>query len=83
MKTSLVLDADLIRKAALLTGTKEKAALVRLGLEALIARESARRLAELNGTEKKLCAPRRRRARARRSSRLLVLTSSAVVEDEI
>ena len=61
MKTSLVLDADLIRKAALLAGTKEKAALVRLGLEALIARESARRLAELGGTEKNLRAPRRRR----------------------
>lgn len=61
MKTSLVLDADLIRKAAQLTGTKEKAALVRLGLEALIARESARRLAELGGTEKKARVPRRRR----------------------
>jgi hypothetical protein len=30
----------------------EKTSLVRLGLEALIARESARRLADLGGTEK-------------------------------
>ncbi len=62
MKTNLIIDDDLIRTAARLTGTKEKASLVRLGLEALIARESARRLADLGGTEKQLRAPRRRRA---------------------
>jgi hypothetical protein len=37
--------------------------LVRLGLEALIAKESARRLAHLGGTEKHLRAIRRRRPR--------------------
>ena len=62
MKTNRVIDAELIRKAARLTGTKEKAALVRLGLEALIARESARRLADLGASEKQLRAPRRRRS---------------------
>jgi hypothetical protein len=44
-----------------LTGIREKTALVRAGLEALIARESARRLAALGGTEKKLKRARRRR----------------------
>jgi hypothetical protein len=44
-----------------LTGIKEKTSLVKLGLEALIARESAKRLAKLGGTDKKLEAiPRRR-----------------------
>jgi len=46
-----------------LTGIKEKTSLVRLGLEALIARESSKRLAKLGGTEKKLAViPRRRSA---------------------
>ena len=48
-------------RAADLTGIKEKTSLVRLGLEALIARESAQRLAALGGTEKQLeMIPRRR-----------------------
>jgi hypothetical protein len=51
----------LIRQAAKLTGISEKTALVRMGLEALIARESARRLAQLGGTEKRLSRIRRRR----------------------
>jgi Arc/MetJ family transcription regulator len=61
MRTTLNIDDDLIKKAAGLTGIKEKTALVRLGLEALIARESANRLAKLGGTEKKLKTPPRRR----------------------
>ena len=45
-----------------MTGIKEKTSLVKLGLEALIARESAKRLAALAGTEKQLeMIPRRRR----------------------
>jgi len=62
MKTHLIIDDDLVRQAARLTGMTEKSSLVRLGLEALIARESARRLADLGGTERGLRAPRRRRA---------------------
>lgn len=54
MRTTLNVDDTLIAKAAKLTGTTEKTKLVRRGLEALIARESARRLAALGGTEKKL-----------------------------
>jgi len=50
-------------EAARLTGIKEKTTLVRKGLEALIAQESARRLAALGGTEKDLKpVPRRRSA---------------------
>ena len=53
----------MLEKASRLTGVSEKTALVRLGLEALIARESSRRLARLGGTEKGLKAiPRRRSA---------------------
>lgn len=44
-RTTINLDDELIKKAAELTGRREKPALVRLGLEALTARESARRLA--------------------------------------
>ena len=54
MRTTLNIDDNLIKKTQKLTGIKEKTALVRLGLEALIARESAKRLAKLGGTEKQL-----------------------------
>ncbi|MCK4415213.1 MAG: type II toxin-antitoxin system VapB family antitoxin [Candidatus Eisenbacteria sp.] len=61
MRTTLNIDDALLEKAARLTGVKEKTSLVRMGLLALIARESARRLAELGGTEKRLRPIRRRR----------------------
>lgn len=51
MRTTLALDEDLVLEAQRLTGTKEKAALVRQALVALIERESARRLAQLAGSE--------------------------------
>lgn len=61
MRTTLNLEDDLLDKARKLTGIREKTSLVRLGLEALISRESAKRLAKLGGTEKKLrMIPRRR-----------------------
>jgi Arc/MetJ family transcription regulator len=63
MRTTLNIEDKLLDRAAKLTGIKEKTSLVRLGLEALIARESSKRLAELGGTEKKLdTVPRRRSA---------------------
>lgn len=62
MRTTLALDDELIAKAQAFTGVKEKSALVREALKALIERESARRLARLGGTQSKLKAPRRRRA---------------------
>ena len=63
MRTTLNIDDSLLDNAAKLTGVKEKTSLVRLGLEALIAKESARRLANLGGIEKRLRAIRRRRPR--------------------
>lgn len=51
VRTTLSLDDDLLAEAQRLTGTKEKTALVREALRALIERESARRLARLGGSE--------------------------------
>jgi len=66
MRTTLILDDDLMDRARILTGLQEKTALVHEGLRELIARESARRLAVLGGTEPAVRAVPRRRARARR-----------------
>jgi len=63
MRTTLNIDDKLIDKASKLTGIKKKTTLVKLGLEALIARESSKRLAKLGGTEKGLTMIRRRRTR--------------------
>ncbi len=61
MRTTLNIEDTLIDQATKITGIKEKTALVKLGLEALIARESARRLAKLGGTQKQLqTIPRRK-----------------------
>ncbi|MCJ7662977.1 MAG: type II toxin-antitoxin system VapB family antitoxin [Desulfobacterales bacterium] len=65
MRTTLNIDDDILKKASELTGVKEKTSLVRLGLEALIARESSRRLADLGGTEKDLRPIPRRRIASR------------------
>ena len=66
MRTTIILDDRLLEHARDLTGVQEKTALVHAGLRALIARESARRLAALGGTEPSLRAvPRRRPARRR------------------
>ena len=63
MRTTLNIDEAMLKRAAKLTGITEKTALVRLGLEALIARESSKRLAKLGGTEKSLGGiPRRRQS---------------------
>ena len=61
MRTTLNINDGILQKAAKLTGVKEKTALVKMGLEALIARESGRRLAELGGTERALRPVRRSR----------------------
>jgi hypothetical protein len=61
MRTTLNIEDTLVEKASRLTGIKEKTSLVRLGLEALIALESSKRLAKLGGTERDLVMPRRRR----------------------
>ena len=61
MRTTLNIDDSLLDHATKLTGVKEKTSLVRLGLEALIAKASAHRLAELAGKEKRIRPVRRRR----------------------
>lgn len=62
MRTTLALDDELLAKAQAFTGLKQKSALVREALKALIERESARRLARLGGSEPELgAAPRRRK----------------------
>jgi Arc/MetJ family transcription regulator len=60
MRTTLNIEDELLAKATKLTGIKEKTSLVRLGLEALVAKESAKRLAALGGSEPDLeMIPRR------------------------
>ena len=61
MRTTLNLDDALVAQAMRLTGLKEKTAVVHAGLEALIRRESASRLAALGGTDPKAHVPQRRR----------------------
>jgi Arc/MetJ family transcription regulator len=65
MRTTIALDDDLVAKAQAMTGLREKSALVREALEALIQRESARRLATLGGSQPDLRpVPRRRSEQA-------------------
>ncbi len=66
MRTTLNIDDALLGRATELSGLREKTAVVRAGLEALVARESARRLAALGGTERGVRPiPRRRPAHRR------------------
>jgi len=61
MRTTLNINDDLLQEAQRVTGIKERTALIHEGLKALIERESARRLAQLAGSEKDLdVIPRRR-----------------------
>jgi Arc/MetJ family transcription regulator len=62
MRTTLNLDDALLEEAGRLTGLEERTALIHEGLRALIARESARRLAKLGGSQPQLRAIPRRRA---------------------
>ena len=61
MRTTLNIEDELLARASDLTGVREKTALVRMGLEALIASKSSERLAKLGGTEKSLKSTPRRR----------------------
>ncbi len=61
MRTTLALDDELLADAEFYTGIREKSALVREALKALVEREAARRLARLGGSEPDLRPiPRRR-----------------------
>ena len=61
MRTTINLDENLIEEAQRITGTQERTALIHEGLRALIARESAKRLARLGGSDPRISRPRRRR----------------------
>ena len=63
MRTTLIIDDALLAKAQQLSGLREKTAVLHAGLQALIARENARRLAVLGGTEPGLKPVLRRRVR--------------------
>lgn len=62
MRTTVVLDDELLAEAQRLTGTTERTALLRTALTALIERESSRRLARLGGSEPDLRPIHRRRS---------------------
>lgn len=66
MRTTLNIDDRLLAEAQRLTRLTEKTAVVHAGLEALIARESARRLAALGGTDPAARSAPRKRPRATR-----------------
>jgi len=63
MRTTLIIDDELLARARELSGLQEKTALLHAGLRALIAREHSRRLAALGGTEQRLKPIHRRRTR--------------------
>jgi len=65
MRTTVIIDDELLERARELTRLREKTAVLHEGLRALIARESARRLAALGGSEPRARAARRRRGRRR------------------
>jgi Arc/MetJ family transcription regulator len=63
MRTTMIINDELLARAMQLSGLREKTAVVHAGLEALIARESARRLARLGGSDSDAtAAPRKRPA---------------------
>jgi Arc/MetJ family transcription regulator len=62
MRTTLDLDAELLRRALAETGARTKTQVIEMGLRALIEREARKRLKALFGTGTKLQEVRRRRA---------------------
>lgn len=62
MRTTININDEILKKASLLTGIKEKTNLVKKGLEALISLESSKRLAKLGASEKDINSIRRRRS---------------------
>jgi Arc/MetJ family transcription regulator len=66
MRTTIIIDDDLLERARRLTGLEEKTAVVHAGLRALIAQQSARRLAAMGGSDKGVRVPPRRRSAPRR-----------------
>jgi Arc/MetJ family transcription regulator len=65
MRTTVVLDDELMAKAEAYTGIREKSALIRAALRALVEREAARRLARIGGSEPGVTDIPRRRLKRR------------------
>ncbi|WP_435894382.1 type II toxin-antitoxin system VapB family antitoxin [Oceaniferula spumae] len=63
MRTTLTIDTPLFEEASKLTGISEKGKLIREALNALIARESGKRLAKLGGTAPDMKSIPRRRSK--------------------
>lgn len=61
MRTTVNIDEKLLKEAQRMTGVTERTALINEGIRALIARESARRLARLGGSDAGAKAGPRRR----------------------
>ena len=61
MRTTVTIDDQLLADAKDYTGIRETPTLIRMGLEALVQREAARRLAALGGSDPNASLPRRRR----------------------
>ena len=64
MRTTVVLDDDLLEEAGLLSNVRDRTSLLREALKALIERESAKRLASLGGSEPQLTEISRRQSMA-------------------
>ena len=62
MRTTITIDDELLARASMLTGITDRTPLIRESLKAIIARESARRLALLGGSMPDFEVPRRRRS---------------------
>lgn len=62
MRTTLILNDELVKQAMELSKISEKTALVHAGLNALIEKYARKRLAILGGTDKKAKAGVRRKA---------------------
>jgi Arc/MetJ family transcription regulator len=61
MRTTIVLDDDLLASASSISGINERSALLREALQALISREASRRLAALGGALPGISAAPRRK----------------------
>jgi Arc/MetJ family transcription regulator len=62
MRTTVTLDDRLLEEASEATGVKERTQLLHDGLRALIARENARAIIALGGSDTEAWIPERRRS---------------------
>ena len=61
MRTTVTIDDRLLEEASIATGVKERSKLLHEGLRALIARENARAIIALGGSDPDAWIPERRR----------------------